>query len=178
MNAKKINSFCLAVMIIIGCTIMGLSIRTSKTGMSSSYSKSVKTLADKLTVGCDNDAETTQAIYNYIVSNYKYDYDAVTLFQHVNINKTIKSKRGICFDFSHLFAALCRTKGIPCVVINAKDGSDRHSWNRCYVQGKWLEVDLTNDIVVYSTGEGTYYGFIEVEGRDAPADGYKIYLIL
>lgn len=178
MTAKKINAICLVLMIIIGSVIIGCNITASKTGMSSNYSKTVRNLADKVTVGCETDTEKVKAIYNYVISNYTYDYDASVIFQYVNIEKTIESKKGICFDFSQLFAALCRMNDIPCVIISGEDENDRHTWNRCCIDGKWYEVDLTNDIVVYSTGEGIYYGFVEIEGRDAPAEGYRIYSIL
>ena len=53
-----------------------------------------------------------------MIHNFEYDYDCEPFIQYFNIRKTLTSKKGICYDFAHLFAALCRSQNIPCYVID------------------------------------------------------------
>ncbi|MBQ6847468.1 MAG: transglutaminase domain-containing protein [Clostridia bacterium] len=71
----------------------------------------------------------------------------------------------MCYDFSHLFAALCRSQNIPCYVV---DGDKRdnaqyhHTWNRGYFDGSWRNMDVTFDIVL-TKNQGYLYGFHNIE---------------
>ena len=106
-------------------------------------------LANEICAGCDTDAEKAQAFHSWIVSNFKYDYEADPFFQYFDVRKTLRTPKGLCFDFSHLFAAFCRSQNIPCSVIDGTsytDSSARHTWNRVYYDGAWWDVDITCDI--------------------------------
>ena len=137
-------------------------------------------LADEICAGCDTDAEKVQAIYNWMVANLEYDYNYNALFQYFDVRKTLRTKQGVCFDFSHLFAALCRSQNIPCYAVDGisyKDNSVQHTWNRVYYDGTWWNMDVTHDIT--GTAEGKeLYGFRKLDTASAPdADFYiiKIY---
>ena len=118
-------------------------------------------LADEICAGCDTDAERVQVIYSWMVANLEYDYDYHVVFQYFDIRKTLRTKQGVCFDFSHLFAALCRSQHIPCYAVDGisyKDNSVQHTWNRVYYDGTWWNMDVTHDIT--GTAEGKeLYGF-------------------
>ena len=106
-------------------------------------------LANEICAGCDTDAEKAQAFHSWIVSNFEYDYEADPFFQYFDVRKTLRTQKGLCFDFSHLFAAFCRSQNIPCSVIDGTsytDSSARHTWNRVYYDGAWWDVDITCDI--------------------------------
>ena len=66
-------------------------------------------LADEICAGCETDKEKAQAFHNWIVVNFEYDYDCNPFIQYFDVRKTLCSKKGLCFDFAHLFAAFCRT---------------------------------------------------------------------
>ena len=70
-------------------------------------------LADEICADCDTDAKKVQAFYSWIISNFEYDYDCNPLFQYFDVRKTLQTKQGICFDFSHVFSAFCRSQNIP-----------------------------------------------------------------
>ena len=70
-------------------------------------------IADEICAGCDTDAEKVQAIYGWMVANLDYDYDYHVLFQYFNVRKTLHTKKGVCFDLSHLFAAVKTFLAIP-----------------------------------------------------------------
>lgn len=137
-------------------------------------------LADEICSGCDTDAEKVQAIYSWMVANLEYDYDYHVVFQYFDVHKTLRTKQGVCFDFSHLFAAFCRSQNIPCYAVDGisyKDNSVQHTWNRVYYDGTWWNMDVTHDIT--GTAEGKeLYGFRKLDGVFGPdADFYiiKIY---
>ena len=137
-------------------------------------------LADEICAGCDTDAEKVQAIYNWMIANLEYDYNYNALFQYFDVRKTLRTKKGVCFDFSHLFAAFCRSQNIPCYAVDGisyKDNSVQHTWNRVYYDGTWWNMDVTHDIT--GTAEGKeLYGFRKLDGVFGPdADFYiiKIY---
>ena len=137
-------------------------------------------LADEICAGCDTDAEKVQAIYSWMVANLEYDYDYEALFQYFDVRKTLRTRQGVCFDFSHLFAAFCRSQNIPCYAVDGisyKDNSVQHTWNRVYYDGTWWNMDVTHDIT--GTAEGKeLYGFRKLDTVSSPdADFYiiKIY---
>ncbi len=137
-------------------------------------------LADEICTGCDTDAQKVQAIYNWMIANLEYDYNYNAIFQYFDVHKTLRTKQGVCFDFSHLFAALCRSQNIPCYAVDGisyKDNSVQHTWNRVYYDGSWWNMDITHDIT--GTAEGKeLYGFRKLDTACAPdADFFitKIY---
>ena len=137
-------------------------------------------LADEICAGCDTDAEKVQAIYNWMIANLEYDYNYNALFQYFDVRKTLRTKKGVCFDFSHLFAAFCRSQNIPCYAVDGisyKNNFVQHTWNRVYYDGTWWNMDVTHDIT--GTAEGKeLYGFRKLDGVFGPdADFYiiKIY---
>ena len=133
-------------------------------------------LADEICADCDTDAEKVQAFYGWIVSNFEYDYDYYPFIQYFDVQKTLRTKRGLCFDFAHLFAAFCRSQNIPCYAVDGisyKDCSDRHTWNRVYYDGTWWNVDITNDITSTANGK-KLYGFHGLEGAFVPDEDFFI----
>ncbi len=122
-------------------------------------------LADKICADCDTDEEMVKAIYSWMIHNFEYDCECEPIIQYFNVKKTIKTQKGICYDFSHLFAALCRSRNIPCYVV---DGDKRdnaqyhHTWNRVYFDGSWWNMDVTFDIV-QTKNQGKLYGFRNIQ---------------
>ena len=133
-------------------------------------------LADEICSGCETDEEKVQAFYDWIVSNFEYDHDCYPLFQYFDVRKTLRTKQGLCFDFAHLFAAFCRSQGIPCYAVDGisrKNNADRHTWNRVYYDGAWWNVDITTDNSRTANGK-ELYGFHKLEGAFAPDEDFFI----
>ena len=133
-------------------------------------------LADEICAGCDADAEKVQSIYNWMIANLEYDYNYNVIFQYFDVHKTLRTKQGVCFDFSHLFAAFCRSQNIPCYAVDGisyKDNSVQHTWNRVYYDGTWWNMDVTHDIT--GTAEGKeLYGFRKLDGAFGPDEDFYI----
>ena len=133
-------------------------------------------LADEICAGCETDEEKVLAFYNWIIANLEYDYDCYPLFQYFDVRKTLQTKQGICFDFSHMFAAFCRSQNIPCYAVDGisrKNNVDRHTWNRVYYDGAWWNVDITTDNSRTANGK-ELYGFHKLEGAFVPDEDFFI----
>ena len=133
-------------------------------------------LADEICAGCDTNAEKVQAIYSWIIQNFEYDYDYHAFIQYFNVRRTLHTRNGVCYDFSNLFAALCRSQNIPCYVVDGTPydrSTASHTWNRIYDNNFWWDVDVTNDMSATKDAR-TLYGFREIESSNAPDDVYKI----
>lgn len=117
-------------------------------------------LADEICVDCDTDEEKVKAIYEWMIHNFEYDYEYEPVTQYFNVRKTLSTQKGVCYDFAHLFAALCRSQNIPCYVVDGTkfdDANYHHTWNRVYFNGSWWNVDVTIDIVKFQK-QGKLYG--------------------
>ena len=89
--------------------------------------------------------------------------------------KTLHTRKGVCYDFSNLFAALCRSQNVPCYVVDgiSYETSAQHTWNRVYYNGTWWDADVTNDITANQNKEKSY-GFCEPESSCSPDVEYEI----
>lgn len=106
--------------------------------------------ANQLTQGLTTDEAKVKAIYNYIVANVKYDNTlaaTVTSDYIPNNDNTLLSKKGICYDYASLFAAMLRSQGIPAKLVmgNTSYVSTYHAWNEVLLNGKWVTIDTTVD---------------------------------
>jgi transglutaminase-like putative cysteine protease len=108
-------------------------------------------LARELTVDAVNDVERVAAIYKWITENIKYDRaranertrTTLTLDDTPDNDAILRTKVGVCFDYASLFAAMCRSLGIPTRMVQGEaivpfraGATEYHAWN---------EVFLTND---------------------------------
>ncbi len=108
--------------------------------------------AEELTKGLVGDQEKVKAIYDYIVNNVKYDYDKLSKLPTdylPDIDTTIETNKGICYDYASTFAAMLRSVGIPAKLVKgyAKGVNGYHAWNEVYNSktGLWEIFDTTID---------------------------------
>ena len=134
-----------------------------------------KDLADEICAGCETDEEKVQAIYNWIIHNFEYDYDYHAIIQYFDIQRTLRTHKGVCYDFSNLFAALCRSQNIPCYVVDGTsyETAAQHTWNRIYYNNSWWDVDVTNDISA-NKDKGSIYGIRKLENSHSSDNYYWI----
>ena len=132
-------------------------------------------LADEICAGCETDEEKVQAIYQWIMHNFEYNYDYYAFIQYFNVRQTLRTHKGVCYDFSNLFAALCRSQNIPCYVVDGTsyETAAQHTWNRVYYNSSWWDVDVTNDTTC-TAKENVLYGFHKLESASAPDIDYFI----
>ncbi|MBE6809031.1 MAG: transglutaminase domain-containing protein [Ruminococcaceae bacterium] len=133
-------------------------------------------LADEICADSDTDAEKVQAIYSWMIANLEYDHDYQTLLQYFDVRRTLRTRKGVCYDFANLFAALCRSQNIPCYVVDGTPynrATEDHTWNRVYYDGLWWDLDVTNDISSTANGK-SLYGFRELTSAYASDKDYYI----
>lgn len=120
------------------------------------------------------DEEKVQSAYTFITENFIYDNNYDCFYQHFDVDKTLRRKTGVCYDFACLFAAICRSQGIPCYVIDGYRRTDplaQHAWNRVYYNGSWWDLDVTNDA---NPNNKTPYGFHKLDSYDSLSADYVI----
>lgn len=122
-------------------------------------------LADEICSDCDTDEEKVKAIYEWMTHNFEYDYECEPSIQYFNVRKTLETRKGICCDFAHLFAALCRSQNIPCYAVDGdkrNNSNYHHTWSRVYINGSWWQIDTTFDSIQTKEQE-QLYGFRKIE---------------
>lgn len=106
--------------------------------------------AKELTKNATTDYEKVKAIYQYMISNIKYDnklaFSAASSYLP-EIDRTLSAKKDICYGFSSLYAAMLRSEGIPAKLVMGKSDyvSTYHAWNEVFVDNKWVIIDTTVD---------------------------------
>lgn len=100
-------------------------------------------LAQSLTEDVESDLEALSAIYKYVTENITYDNEkAATVSGHYlpDIDRTLETKTGICFDYASLTAAMLRSVGIPSKLAIGYSSSVKHAWIDVYIQSVgWVE---------------------------------------
>lgn len=117
-------------------------------------------LAKSLTQGEEDDKKVVQALYDYVINNINYDYkkvDKLTLDYTPDIDAILKDGKGICYDYSVLFGAMLRSRGIPAKLIKGyRNGiKEYHAWNEVYLDSSWKVIDTTYD--AWALKAGTSY---------------------
>lgn len=101
--------------------------------------------AASLCAQATSNSAKVSAIYRFITGNIKYDYPKANSVQSgylPNVDSTLATRKGICFDYSALMAAMCRSQGIPTRLVIGTASVGYHAWNEVYLGG-WIRYDAT-----------------------------------
>ncbi|MCR5273239.1 MAG: transglutaminase-like domain-containing protein [Lachnospiraceae bacterium] len=115
-------------------------------------SSQVASLSEELAYPANDDLEVVTNVYNYIISNFTYDYDKAASVQSGYlpvIDSTLNDKTGICFDYAAVTASLLRIQGIPTRLEIGYVGEVYHAW-----------------ISIYTAETGWINGIIEFHGTN------------
>ncbi|OBZ15453.1 MULTISPECIES: transglutaminase-like domain-containing protein [Bacillales] len=113
-------------------------------------SSSAVAKAKELTKNKKTDAEKVKAVYDYIITNINYDNQLaanLSVDYLPNIDRTLKSKKDICYGYASLFAGMLRSLDIPTKLVMGQSTyvDVYHAWNEVYMGGKWVLIDTTVD---------------------------------
>ena len=132
-------------------------------------------LADKINADFKTEEDKVRAIFTWIALNIKYDLKAYAngtntiaysysgeadrlakeqKFRLEYAEKTLRSKKGVCQDYSALFHTVCDLTGIKCIAIIGTSKAhpshigkfpkaDDHEWNAVKIGNEWKLVDVT-----------------------------------
>ena len=109
-------------------------------------------LAQELAGNKTDNLAKVKAVYNWVVTNLSYDYDKAKTVQSgylPDVDKVMKEKKGICFDYSALMASMLRSQGVPVkLVVGYTSTGEYHAWINV-----WSEKSGWMDGVIYFDGE-------------------------
>ena len=96
-----------------------------------------------------DDLDYVQNSYYYVIRNISYDNDKAENTPTDYVPDILEEKKGICFDYASLMAALLRSQSIPTKLEVGYSGEAYHAW-----------------ISVYLTESGWVDNIIEFDGKD------------
>ena len=127
---------------------------------------------DEICSGALTDEEKAKVTYAWILNNITYDYNCNPFYQYSDLDKTLQTKKGICYDIANLFTAICRSQNIPCYSVDGYRKDDyqyKHTWNRVCIDGAWYNVDITADLT-----NSISYGFYKINSYDSSEEEFNI----
>lgn len=120
-------------------------------------------LAKEITKDCTSEYDKVRAIHDYICGNLYYDTALQGTGKNYSAADALSAGTAICAGYANAFAALCRSIGIPCLLVsgystdenmssvpiwnedNTNTQEPNHAWNEVYVDGRWMVIDTTWD---------------------------------
>ena len=100
--------------------------------------------AEELAEGQDTELDVLQAVYYYVTEHITYDYEKaenVAVGYLPDIDETLETGKGICFDYAALMAAMLRCRGIPARLdIGYTNEGVYHAWISVYLKDQgWVD---------------------------------------
>jgi transglutaminase-like putative cysteine protease len=112
--------------------------------------------ANEITASAQNDEEKAKALYRWVGTRVRYDWEKVRMYEEERIWKeqtpedTFESRLGVCIDYSRLYAVMARSVGLQVKVVtglgyDGKGGYGPHAWNEVYLpeEDRWAPLDST-----------------------------------
>lgn len=93
--------------------------------------------------------ESIDTVFQYVTQHVTYDEDKAATVETgylPDIDETLSTGKGICFDYAALMTAMLRSRDIPCKLQIGYAGDIKHAWIDVYIRGKgWVEQAITYD---------------------------------
>ncbi|MCC8137247.1 MAG: transglutaminase-like domain-containing protein [Clostridiales bacterium] len=100
-------------------------------------------LAASLSEDAETDLDALNCIYEYVISHITYDDEKAATVETgylPDIDETLASGTGICFDYAALTVAMLRALSIPARLEIGYVNEVRHAWVDVYIESKgWVE---------------------------------------
>lgn len=95
------------------------------------------------------DIEALKIIYDYVTSHVTYDEEKAQTVEAgylPDIDETLSTGKGICFDYAALTTAMLRARGIPCKLQIGYTSDIKHAWIDVYIRSKgWINQAISFD---------------------------------
>ena len=126
-----------------------------------SSSKCVAT-ASQVCAGCSSTLDKIAAVFRYVTDNISYDRQkaaTVTSGYIPDPDSVLAAKKGICFDYASLTAAMLRSQGVPTRLITGYAYPNiYHAWNEVYTpETGWITVEIMLDGTGFRRIDATFY---------------------
>ena len=127
------------------------------------FDEEILALSNAITKGLSTDHEKLLAIYKWVAENIYYDLDGFysNTYTYQDAKTTLDTRKGVCSNYALLLKELLGAAGIYSEIVNGyalgvgtegrwKDdillrNDTNHAWNRVYVNGRWMLLDVTWD---------------------------------
>lgn len=109
------------------------------------FTSSSNTVAkgSELAKGARSDLDVVENIYQYVISQISYDNDkaASVAYGYLPVvDETLRSGKGICFDYAALMTGMLRSLGVPCKLVVGYAGTAYHAWVSVWTEETgWIE---------------------------------------
>ena len=103
---------------------------------------------ESLAEDCYCDLDVVTNVYNYVIKNIAYDTKKakdVSYGYTPDVDETMDTGKGICFDYAALMTAMLRTQQIPTKLEVGYAGEAYHAWISCYVD----EIGWVDNIIEF-----------------------------
>ncbi len=90
-----------------------------------------------------SDLEVIEHIYHYVTEEISYDTEKAENVSYGYlpvVDETLRSKKGICFDYAAVMSAMLRSQGIPTKLEVGYSGEAYHAWISTYIkESGWVD---------------------------------------
>lgn len=109
--------------------------------------------AAEMTKDISDDLEKVQEIYHWVIRNIQYDFEkavTVSVGYLPDIDVTLNTRKGICFDYAAMMTAMLRSLGIPTKLeIGYLTEEVYHSWISVYLD----EIGWVDNLIEFNGTE-------------------------
>lgn len=111
-------------------------------------SETVKKAAE-ICAGATDNLDKVEKVYEYVVKNVTYDKQKAKTVKSGYlpvVDDTLKTKKGICFDYAALMSAMLRSQNVPVKLIVGYTGDVYHAWINVWSETEgWIESKIYFD---------------------------------
>jgi transglutaminase-like putative cysteine protease len=97
----------------------------------------------EISKGSKSDLDVVGKVFDFVIKKVSYDYDKAENVQSgyiPNVDETLSTGKGICFDYASLMTCMLRAQQIPCKLVVGYAGEAYHAWIDAYVEGVgWVD---------------------------------------
>lgn len=108
-------------------------------------------VSSQLSEGAADQLGIVTNVFNFVVDNLTYDYEKAATVQSgylPDVDVTLETKKGICFDYASLMTAMLRAQDIPTKLVIGYTGDLYHAWISVYLENQgWV------DNIIYFDGQ-------------------------
>lgn len=135
--------------------------------------------AREVVADAQNQGDAVRAVCNYVVDNVSYDTQKAEQLSGTtgyvpSPDDTLKSGKGICFDYASLGAAMLRSVGIPTKIVTGYVSPDDlyHAWIMVYIDGSWSSAQFSVNPQSWSRVDLTFADGTESVGTTGDGKSY------
>ncbi|MCR4655807.1 MAG: transglutaminase-like domain-containing protein, partial [Lachnospiraceae bacterium] len=120
----------------------------------------VVAMAETLAKNAPSDLEVVARVYQYVMDNVSYDHEKAETVESgyiPDVDEIMEIRKGICFDYAAMMAAMLRSQRIPARLEIGYAGDAYHAWLSVYTPDTgWLEGVIVFDGKTWSLVDPTF----------------------